>query len=239
VGTSFQPPYASSLAEAAQVWPGIEWMLARPIPIEGHVTDACTHLPLEASVSVEGLAYGNGETNSSGGPFGRFAVFVPAGSWTLSFSLAGYAPAVQSVTVPAGGSVTLDIALAPLVPGGCSDDVGGGKPGGAGVPVLAAQGTLAPDSPGTLSLDGAAPLAPVTLVLGLSELGAPFKGGTLVPVPNVLIGLATDAGGSISLPFTWPAGVPAGTEVWLQAWIEDAAASQALAASNGLHCVAG
>jgi hypothetical protein len=227
------------VAEAAKVWPGIEWMLARPIPIEGHVTDACTHLPVQASVSVAGLAYGNGETNSSGGPFGRYAVFVPAGSWTLSFSLAGYAPVMQPVTVLAGGSVTLDIALAPLVPSGCSEDVGGGKPGVAGVPVLALQGTLAPDSPGTLSLGGAAPLAAATLVLGLAELDAPFKGGTLVPVPNVLIGLGTDAAGSLSLPFTWPAGVPAGADVWLQAWIDDASASQGLSASNGLHCVAG
>jgi Zinc carboxypeptidase len=239
VGTSFQPPYAEALAEAAQVWPGLQWLLARPMPLSGHVTDGCTHLPLEAGIKIAGLSFGNGEAFGSGGPFGRYALFVPAGGWTLTFSAAGYASAVHVVNLPPGGSKTLDIALMPLVPGGCIADVGGGKPGVAGVPVLAAQGTLAPGSPGTLSLTAAAPGALALLVLGLTQLDAPFKGGTLVPWPNFLAGVDTGPAGAVTLPFEWPAGVPAGVEAWLQAWVPDAAATHGLSASNGLQLVAG
>ncbi len=107
----FQPPFADALAEAQQVLPGILWMAERPIPISGHVTDACTGAPLEASIELVGVSFSNGETNGSGGPFGRYHVFVPEGSWTLEFSLAGYDAQQHVVNVPPGGSVELDVAL--------------------------------------------------------------------------------------------------------------------------------
>ena len=78
-----------------------------------------------------------------------------------------------------------------------------------------------------------------TLVAGLSALQAPFKGGTLVPAPDVLLPLATDAAGALGLPFTWPQGVPAGIELYVQFWVQDASASHGLAASNALRGTAG
>ena len=49
-----------------------------------------------------------------------------------------------------------------------------------------------------------------TLIVGLSPLNAPFKGGALVPAPLLLVPLLTNAAGASGLPFTWPANVPAG-----------------------------
>ncbi|HZL99034.1 MAG TPA: VCBS repeat-containing protein [Planctomycetota bacterium] len=115
-------------------------------------------------------------------------------------------------------------------------DLGSGLAGSAGTPVLAGTGELTPLSAVGLSLAGALPAAPSTvLVIGLAELNVPFKGGVMVPMPAlVLAGLPTDATGSWTLGGTWPAGIPSGTEVFLQAWIPDPAGPAGFAASNGL-----
>ena len=77
--------------------------------------------------------------------------------------------------------------------------------------------------------------APAALVLGLAGLYAPFKGGVLVPSPDLLVpGLLTDTAGALALSGLWPPGVPAGLDVYLQAWIQDVTAVGGLAGSNGI-----
>jgi len=115
------------------------------------------------------------------------------------------------------------------------EDLGAGLAGTAGVPKLSGSGTLAAGAPGTLTLASARANAPVTLVFGTTPLGAPFKGGTLVPVPLLIVALASDAAGQVSLPFVMPAGVPPATALLFQAWIVDPAAPHGLSASNGLE----
>ncbi len=106
-----------------------------------------------------------------------------------------------------------------------------------GTPNLYADGDLLPGAPFTLQLGGFLEAQPVTLLVGLSELGAPFKGGTLVPAPDILVNLFTDADGGASLPAIWPGGVPAGVTLWFQAWMVDAAGPAGFSASNGLRGV--
>jgi hypothetical protein len=113
-------------------------------------------------------------------------------------------------------------------------DLGLAKAGSAGTPVLSGSGPLTAGSANQLGLASAAPGAGATLVFGLSQVAAPFQDGTLVPAPLVLVALSTGPAGSASLPFAWPAGVPAGTELVFQFWIQDAGASHGLSASNGL-----
>ena len=103
-------------------------------------------------------------------------------------------------------------------------DLGLGLGGVTGVPGLAGSGTLVPSTPVGLHLSGARPGAPVVLIVGLSLLGAPFHGGTLVPSPTLLVtGLTSNPDGLLTLGGTWPAILPSGTQVWFQAWISDAA----------------
>ncbi|HEX5009551.1 MAG TPA: hypothetical protein VFY71_04045 [Planctomycetota bacterium] len=123
------------------------------------------------------------------------------------------------------------------VPLGPWEVFGPGKVGSFGVPQLVGMGPLTAGSNGSIDLTQAPPASVVVLVVGLSPLLAPFKGGTFVPDADVLIVLTTDATGSVSLPFTWPGGVPAGTSFYLQAWIQDSGATFGLSASNGLHAV--
>jgi hypothetical protein len=117
--------------------------------------------------------------------------------------------------------------------------VGPGLAGSSGVPKLAGAGTLCADMPISLTLTRAKPNGSATLVAGLSALLAPFKGGTFVPAPLVLVsGLPVAANGSVVIQGLWPAGVPSGLTLYFQYWIPDAAAVQGMAASNGLSATA-
>jgi len=114
-------------------------------------------------------------------------------------------------------------------------DMGQAMAGAAGAPHLSGAGTLAAGSSCSLTVAGAAHGAPATLVCGLGQLDAPFKGGTMVPDPLLLVaGLATDGSGTLSFPFVMPAGVPSGTDLTLQLWIADATGPKGFTATNGL-----
>ena len=117
------------------------------------------------------------------------------------------------------------------------DLIGLGKAGSNGVPELMGQGPLLAGSPNQIDLQDAAPSASATLVFGLSAVNAPFKGGLLVPVPDVLVPLQTGADGGASLPFVLPQGTPPGIPLHFQFWISDPLATQGLSASNGLRGV--
>jgi hypothetical protein len=117
-------------------------------------------------------------------------------------------------------------------------DQGNGLAGTNGVPVLTGSGTLAPSTPIGLLLTNALPGSTTTLIIGLTAINAPFKGGVLVPAPNILLpGLLTGPSGSLALVSPWPAGIPSGVALYVQAWIHDAAAVKGFAASNALHLV--
>jgi len=56
-----------------------------------------------------------------------------------------------------------------------------------------------------------------------------------VPAPNLLItGLVVPPSGEVVLGAAWPFGVPAGTAIFMQAWIPDALGPSGFAASNGV-----
>lgn len=78
------------------------------------------------------------------------------------------------------------------------------------------------------------PFGGTNLLVGFSSLFAPFKGGTLVPAPDLIIGLPTFADGDISVPFAWPDGIPAGFKLYLQFWQNEPPYS----ATNGLEVTA-
>jgi hypothetical protein len=114
-------------------------------------------------------------------------------------------------------------------------DLGFSLAGTGGFPLLTGSGTLIGGTPVTLSLSGAAPSAPTTLVLGLTGGFAPFKGGVLVPAPDSLIpGLTTSPTGTLVLSGSWPTGLPPGFQLYYQEWIVDAGGPAGFAASNGL-----
>lgn len=112
-------------------------------------------------------------------------------------------------------------------------DLGHSLAGPQGWSRLAGAGTLSAGSAMTLLVEHAPPLAPLVLVAGGSQIDAPFKGGVLVPQPQLLLGgLLTDSDGVLALPATWPAGLPSGLSFCLQAWVD--LPGPAWAATNGI-----
>ena len=117
--------------------------------------------------------------------------------------------------------------------------LGHALPGSKGPPQLLGTGPLTPGSDNTLEMSDANPSSLATLVIGLTQINAPFKGGVMVPLPMLFVGgLTTTTSGDLNLPFVWPAGMPVGTSVLLQYWISDHVAVHGLSASNGLEGVA-
>jgi hypothetical protein len=109
-----------------------------------------------------------------------------------------------------------------------------GLAGVAGTPALVGTGSLFAGTPVALSLTQARPFAFSPLIVGLSAINAPFKGGTLVPNPDFVFPLFSDFFGAWSFAGLWPAGIPAGVTIRFQAWIQDPAGPQAFAASNAI-----
>jgi hypothetical protein len=116
-------------------------------------------------------------------------------------------------------------------------DAGGGLPG-EHVPELEGAGGTGAGQPIALRLRNATAAVPATLFVGLSAAQLPFKGGTLMPSPDLVVaGLPTDATGSLLLQATLPAQLPPGLQLWMQLWVPDAGAPQGLAATNALRLV--
>ena len=117
-------------------------------------------------------------------------------------------------------------------------DVGFALAGSTGEPRLEGTSTLLPGDPVTLALTAARPDSSVYFLASATGLFAPFKGGTLVPAPDVVLGgLPSGPLGELALTGSWPPGLPAGTGIWFQEWIVDPAAPSGVAASNGVKAL--
>jgi len=108
--------------------------------------------------------------------------------------------------------------------------------GGTTLPRLTGTGTLAAGSSGSLALASAPPFSLAALFISFIGASAPFKGGTLVPVPFAMhISLFTNAAGKITLPWpSFPAGLPAGTNLYFQYALQDGMAPAGVALSNAV-----
>lgn len=102
-------------------------------------------------------------------------------------------------------------------------------------PGLSGSGEAFPGQPITLDLVNAPASTPAVLIVGLSRIDAPFKGGTMVPSFSSFFTFGTNLLGEVHLAGLWPSNIPQGTAVYLQYWIPDAGMPQGYRASNGLQ----
>lgn len=115
-------------------------------------------------------------------------------------------------------------------------NLGSGLAGVSGVPLLTTSGTLLPNTSYAFGVTNARPIAPIFWVMGTSAINAPFKGGVLVPSPDLILGpFTTSFGGLLAITGTFPAGVPSAFSFFSQFWIKDAAAFAGFAATNGVQ----
>jgi hypothetical protein len=184
-----------------------------------------------ASAACDPSGFGEGQTF-----FGAFPVETNASGHT-DFAASFAAPGgmceyfTATATEVTSGNTS---EFGPCVQAGPWADLGKAKPGSTGTPKLAGSGPLTPGSSNALQLSGAAPNSTATLIVGLSEIDLPFRGGVLVPQPQFVLPQRADPTGSLLLPFTWPAGGASGLTIFLQFWIGDTVSSFGVSASNGL-----
>jgi hypothetical protein len=111
----------------------------------------------------------------------------------------------------------------------------GGLAGEGGVePGLAGSGTPCQYRLLWLYVDDALPFADAWMVVGLSELWAPFKGGVMAPDADLIVPFSISSVGYRSLTGQIPAGLPPLT-IWAQAWIDDPAGPVGFAATNAVR----
>ena len=68
-------------------------------------------------------------------------------------------------------------------------------------------------------------------MIGFDELSMPFKGGLLVPSPDVIVKIRTN----VVTVFRWPAGAPVGSSLYFQAWLRPHAGPGKASGSNALR----
>jgi hypothetical protein len=114
-------------------------------------------------------------------------------------------------------------------------DLGGGITGANGVPQLTGDGSLVANTPAGLTLTDGPPSSLLLAWLSFAPSNIPYFGGTVFTLPFASqFFFATDPGGQFAASTTWPAGVPAGTELWFQCVMQDVSVVQGITISNGL-----
>ncbi len=115
-------------------------------------------------------------------------------------------------------------------------DLGAALTGVAGDPTLEGFGPLVGGESFSLSLSNAKPSQQTFLIIGTSQVNLPLKGGLLVPALDLVVDIfSTTTEGTLSIALPWLTGVPAGIDLYFQAWLPDAAGVKNFAASNGLR----
>jgi hypothetical protein len=104
----------------------------------------------------------------------------------------------------------------------------------AGAPHLTGAGAIVPDTPWIFRLSRGLPGNLAGWVLGISELSAPFKGGVLVPNPDLILFFGLDGAGSVILNDIWPSGTPLPEPLWIQVWMPDPAGPKGWTTSPAL-----
>jgi PKD repeat protein len=113
--------------------------------------------------------------------------------------------------------------------------LGGALAGSQGEPSLVGSGDLTAGSNISLAVADAAPFALTAVIIGLSRADLPYKGGVLVPSPDVaVLGSFTDAQGDLQLGARWVPGIGPGISTWWQVWIADGAGPSGAAATNAV-----
>ena len=115
ISTSFQPAFTTTVAEEARVWPGIRRALTTWQPtLRGHVRSIFKNEGVDATISYTPSLFSEGEVAHSRERDGRFALWIPPGTWTVRFAAPGFSTITRRITVPASGSLPdLDLEMIP------------------------------------------------------------------------------------------------------------------------------
>jgi hypothetical protein len=191
---------------------------------------------LSAAVSDDGLPNPPGAMSTTwsqeSGP--GTVIFGDAGAvdTTATFPEAG--SYVLRLTADDGELTSEDDVIITVVPDTFTD-LGGASQGVSGPPHLEALGPLTDGSTLVITLEDAAPDALMYIWVSLASIPIDIIGGTIYANPLAAQVLrVTDANGVYSDSVIWPGGLPPGTDLFLQALVQDHAALKNIALSNAV-----
>ncbi len=106
-------------------------------------------------------------------------------------------------------------------------------------PHLSGVGCLEPGSSMRLRIYNGINDSPGFFIIGFSTLNVPFKGETLVPALDFLVPVQTGAWGHYEFVGDWSSEIPAGLEIYFQAFVIDGFYSFGVEACNALKATSG
>jgi Zinc carboxypeptidase len=100
IGTAFQPAYSVTATEEVRVWPGIQRALTAWRPARrGHVYSSLGSAPLAATITYTPNLFSHGEVTRSRSRDGRYGLWLPIGTWNVTYSAPGHVSQTTTVTV--------------------------------------------------------------------------------------------------------------------------------------------
>jgi len=187
--------------------------------------------------TAAGLVYSSHFEGSSGDYPGDIALDGQGGTYLAGYTYSSDLPVTPGAfqTVRSGATdafiARFDLPIAPWT------ILAGGSHGAVDVPGLVGFGPLTAGSSTGLALRGAAPVKNGILVVGFTAINLPYAAGVLVPKPDILIDFVTSSLGRFDFVFAWPAAVPAGLELFFQAWVLDPAGLSGKSSSNAVRAL--
>jgi hypothetical protein len=131
VGTDFQPAFTATVAEEGIVWPGVRQAITTWRPaLRGHVLSTLGSAPLAATITFAPNLFNHGEVTKSRALDGRYGLWLPLGTWNVTFAAPGHLSRTLPVTVASLDSpVALDVLLETNGPAATITKVGSGSLG--------------------------------------------------------------------------------------------------------------
>lgn len=163
---------------------------------------------------------------------------LPAGTYTVSEELvAGWtakSPASGSASVTVVNGQTTTVTFINCPPWVSYEEPG--TPGTNGLPTLDVIGDPAPLNNGCFEVADALPFHPIWFVISFAPPAAiPFHCGLLAAFPPQLLFVNfTDVAGFVKIPFVWPALIPSGVTITVQALFPDPGAPCGWAMTNAM-----
>jgi Zinc carboxypeptidase len=113
--SGFQPSYTVAVAEAARVWPGVEKALTTWRPsVRGHVKSIFKDRPIAATIRYTPNRFTHGEKSGSRARDGRYGLWLPIGTHSVTWSAAGFRSVTKSIRVTAYDSpTTVEVVMIP------------------------------------------------------------------------------------------------------------------------------
>jgi hypothetical protein len=111
--TAFQPAWSQTQIEIQRAWAGVRFMFERAVPLRGHVVSLAGNKPLGGEIEVVGQPLRDGQKRRSSPRHGRYAMWLPTGTYSLLFKAPGHVSRTVKVSLVDGKTLDMDVQLVP------------------------------------------------------------------------------------------------------------------------------